>query len=196
MQIKLNYYKPKSLITVVGLCWTLSSWALSNLWGYGLLQGTGPSAIVISFIIIYDKWLWKLPIMKYMNNMPNLNGKYEGKISTNWDGKDLEKVCALEIKQTCSNIQVKTTFTKDGENETKSYSKEAFIKTEESGDQKLYFYYHNYGSCKNGDNLNQHDGMNILDIIKEGKTTRLSGHYFTNRDPQTKGCIELKKGDK
>ena len=150
MQIKFTYYKPKALITTIGLLWPILSWALSKLWGYGFLQGIGPSVIVMGLLTLYDKYLWKLPVLNLLNNVPNLNGIYEGKIAYHYNEQDNTKSCRLEIKQTCSSIKVKSIFNKDGENDTQSVSREAFIKTDDVGDQHLYFYYHNQGSCKNG----------------------------------------------
>lgn len=196
MQIKFTYYKPKALITTIGLLWPILSWALSKLWGYGFLQGIGPSVIVMGLLTLYDKYLWKLPVLNLLNNVPNLNGIYEGKIAYHYNEQDNTKSCRLEIKQTCSSIKVKSIFNKDGENDTQSVSREAFIKTDDVGDQHLYFYYHNQGSCKNGDTLDSHDGMNVLEILKEKETVKLKGYYFTNRNPQTKGCMEVTKTTK
>lgn len=191
MKLTFAYYKPQFLVPIIGLLWSVSSWGLSMIWGYGILQGTGPSAIIMLFLAVYEKWLWKFPILKLGNTMPNLNGKYSGNIAFHWDGANKTKSCEIEIKQTCSNIKVKSVFKRDNENSTQSVSTEAFIKTDKAGDQHLYFYYHNIGSCKNGDTLGPHDGMNVLEIINEGKKTILRGYYFTNRNPQTKGCMEL-----
>lgn len=150
----------------------------------------------MGLLTLYDKYLWKLPVLNLLNNVPNLNGIYEGKIAYHYNEQDNTKSCRLEIKQTCSSIKVKSIFNKDGENDTQSVSREAFIKTDDVGDQHLYFYYHNQGSCKNGDTLDSHDGMNVLEILKEKETVKLKGYYFTNRNPQTKGCMEVTKTTK
>ena len=193
MKINFTYYKPDILIPVIGLLWTASSWSLSKLWGYGFLQGIGPTAIVVVILTIYDKWLWKFPLLNLINSIPDLNGKYNGEIAFHWDGQDLSKACQLEIKQTCSIIKVKSSFSKEGENNSQSTSTDAFIKTDDAGDQHLYFYYHNPGSNKNGDTLDPHDGMNVVEILKNKKNICLKGYYFTNRNPQTKGCVKVNK---
>ena len=87
MQIKFTYYKPQALIPLIGFLWAVSSWTLSKLWGYGLLEGIGPTAVVIFFLAFYDKFLWKLPLLKQINNIPNLNGTYEGEISYHYNVK-------------------------------------------------------------------------------------------------------------
>ena len=191
MQIRLTNYKAQVLIPVLGLLWAVSSWMLSMIWGYGLLQGTGPTAIVLGLLFCYDRWLWKFPVFSMLNTIPNLNGYYEGEIKYCFKGQDDTKKCELIIKQTCSNIKIDCTFNKDKERMTKSVSTEAFIKTDEIGDQFLYFYYHNPGSCLNGDTLDSHDGMNVLRILKDKKQIKLDGYYFTNRNPQTKGVLTV-----
>ena len=193
MQIKFTNYKPQALVPVIGLLWTISSWALAKLWGYGFLQGIGPTAIVMGFLTFYDKYFWKLPVLNLLTTLPDLNGDYEGEIGYHYNGQDGTKSCKLTINQTCSIIKVKSIFSKDGENDTQSVSTEAFIKTDQAGDQLLYFYYHNAGSSKSGDTLDAHDGMNVLEIIKDNKSLTLKGYYFTNRNPQTKGCMEVTK---
>ena len=70
-------------------------------------------------------------------------------------------------------------------------SSEAFIKTDPAGDKHLYFYYHNRGSNESGDTLDPHDGMNVLEIHENSDDIRLSGYYFTNRNPQTKGSMSV-----
>lgn len=193
MNIRFTYYKPQALIPVIGLLWAISSWGLAKLWGYGFLQGIGPTVIVMCFLTLYDKCLWKLPILNLINTIPNLNGVYNGEIAYHYNGRDCAKSCKMVIKQTCSITKVKSIFNKEGENDTQSVSTEAFIKTDEAGDQYLYFYYHNPGSCKNGDTLDPHDGMNVLEILKDEMAIKLKGYYFTNRNPQTKGCMEVTK---
>lgn len=193
MQLNLRYYKPEVLITIISLLWGVFLWVFHKLWGYGLLLGTGPSAIVVGFLTIYDRWLWKFPVFNWMNTIPDLNGIYTGVIEYHYNGQKSSKQCTLEVKQTCSIIKVKSSFNKDSENETQSVSTEAFIKTDEAGDQYVYFYYHNQGSCQNGDSLDSHDGMNVLEILKDKKNIELKGYYFTNRKSQTKGCMKVTK---
>lgn len=193
MRLKFTNYHSGILISIVGLLWAGLSQLLPYLWDNDLFRGFGPTAIVIFLLQAYDRWLWKLPFFKLMSSVPNLNGKYQGKIFYRWDEQDGEKSCELTIKQTCSHIKVKSEFGSTASEATQSTSTEAFIKTDEAGDQHLYFYYHNPGSCRNGDTLNPHDGMNVLEIICEGGSLKLKGYYFTNRDPQTKGCMEVVK---
>ncbi len=195
MEISLNFtnYKPGFLICTIGILWLLCYWALSFLWQHGVFQGIAPTLLVASFLGFYDKLLWKFPVFSLLVKVPDLNGEYEGTVEYHWDDKNQNKTCNLQIRQTASFIKVKCSFQKEGENETSSESKKAFFDTDEVGGCSLYFYYQNRGSCKDGDTLDQHDGMTILQVIEEGKDIKLEGSYFTNRNPQTKGRIKVSK---
>jgi hypothetical protein len=193
VKVDFKNYRSMSLIIVIGTLWVLVSKGLEFAWGNEVLLGLGPVTIIGMLFYCYDRWRWKYPILKWLNKIPNLNGKYFGNIEYEREGKNQTKRCELIIKQTCSVIKVSTIFKKDGENNTESTSIDSFILADETGDMKLYFYYQNQGSCMSGDTLNQHDGMNVLKIIKDKKNIELKGYYFTNRDPQTKGCMEVSK---
>jgi hypothetical protein len=197
MKIDFKNYRSTWLIVIIGGLWILFSMILEEAWEVGIFYGLGPAAVIGVIFYCYDKWCWKWPVFKWLNKVPNLNGHYSGKITFNYDGEDREKECSLMIKQTCSQIKVTSIFNKDDENSTRSNSIEAFITQDEIGDKKLYFYYQNSGSCVNGDTLDQHDGVNVLDInFEKRKVVSLDGYYFTNRNPQTKGCMEVFKVNK
>ena len=166
---------------------------LSFVWQYGLLQGIPPTLLVATLLGFYDKWLWKFPVLNLLVRIPNLNGEYEGTVEYHWDGENQNKRCNLQIQQTASFIKIKCFFEREGENETSSESKKTFFDTDEMGNYSLYFYYGNKGSCKDGDTLDQHEGMTILEVTKKDKDIKLEGYYFTNRNPQTKGRIKVSK---
>lgn len=145
----------------------------------------------------YECKLWRLPFFSCLNTTPDIAGTYCGEIRFRFSGQSEQvKKCKLQIKQTCSRIKVECVFNREGEANTKSRSRVASILTDELGDHQLYFYYHNRGSCMSHDTLNAHDGMNVLDIVNENGSIRLEGYYFTNRDPQTKGCITVTRTSK
>ena len=195
VNINFRNYRATLLISLIGILWSLSSWVLSYLWNYGFLQGTAPTAIVLSLLYIYDQYLWKYPVFSLLVKIPNLNGKYNGTVSYHYEGKEQSKNCSLEIQQTASHIKVTSTFEKQGksENRTTSESKEALFSQDEFDNHNLLFYYSNKGSCKAGDTLDQHDGFNRLEVKEAKNKIILDGYYFTNRNPQTKGKIEVTK---
>ena len=190
--MNLSNYKPYYLVSFVVLIWAPSNWMLSHLWDYDLAQGLGPIAVVIAVLLAYDKWLWKLPVFNLMIKVPDLNGRYSGRVSYKFDGQNSSKSCEFVIQQTASDIKVTGTFNKGAKDETSSESKEALFTRDEVGNYSLLFYYQNEGSSKGCDSLNQHDGLTKLKIgIDESNKVVLDGYYFTNRSPQTKGCIKL-----
>ena len=193
--MNLKYYRVSFLIPVIALSWLAASYLLKKYaWPNDLLQGLGPGAVVLGLLTLYDLFMWKWPVLCWLNTVPNLNGAYSGNIQFNRTGEDEEIDCTLTVKQTCSKIKITSSFTKEHENSTRSTSFEAFIATDEVGDQTLYFYYHNPGSCMSGDTLDAHDGMNVLRIKQDKEGTTLDGYYFTNRSPeQTKGCMKASK---
>jgi len=191
MNINFRYYKTQFLIPLILGLGTFVTIVLQTLWKNGFAYGFGSSAILLSLLGIYDRWLWKWPGFSLLNTLPNLNGEYEGAIQYNWEGKDERKTVALTIKQTCSHIKVVCRFAKEGEKDSRSQSMHAYFISDPLGDQELHFVYHNDGSQMNGDTLSSHDGMNILRIQKTKKGYVLEGHYFTNRDPQTKGVMKV-----
>lgn len=140
---------------------------------------------------IYNQYLWKIPVFKLLMSVPNMSGRYEGKVKYEWDGLNNEKNCFIEVVQTASKIKVQTYFS-DGVNEnTSSKSLVEDIKHEEDGFFDIYLFYLNSGTKKNGE-LDCHEGANKLRFIPGRKTIKnqLIGHYFTNRQIQTRGEVE------
>ena len=195
MEISFNFtnYKPGFLICTIGILWLFCYWALSFFWQHGFFHGIAPALLVAFLFGIYDKCLWRFPVLNCLVKIPDLTGEYQGTVEYHWNDEDQSKNCRLKIRQTASFVKVKCSFQKEGENETFSESKKAFFDTDEMGNCSLYFYYQNRGSGKDGDTLDQHDGMTVLQVIKEGKDIKLEGYYFTNRSTQTKGCIKVSK---
>lgn len=143
------------------------------------------------FFVLYNIVLWKLPLFKLLMDVPNMSGRYKGKIKYEWDGKPNEKACFIEVSQTASKIKVHTYFS-DGVNEnTSSRSLVEDIKHEEDGFYDIYLFYLNGGSKQNG-GLDCHEGANKLRFFSghDGSANQLRGHYFTNRKIQTRGEIE------
>ena len=140
---------------------------------------------------IYNQFLWKMPVLKLLMDVPDISGRYEGKIKYEWDGVNNEKKCFIEVVQTASKIKVHTYFS-DGVNEnTSSKSLVEEIKQDEDGFFDIYLFYLNSGTKQNGE-LDCHEGANKIRFIpgRNGKKNQLIGHYFTNRQTQTRGEIE------
>jgi hypothetical protein len=148
-------------------------------------------SILGMFFLLYNQVLWKFPFFNLLMDVPNMAGRYEGKVKFKWNGVDGEKLCFIEVVQTASKIKVHTYFS-DGANEkTSSKSLIEDIKQDEDGFFDIYLFYLNSGTKQNG-GLDYHEGANKLRFHpgKDGASNSLIGHYFTNRQIQTRGEIE------
>lgn len=143
------------------------------------------------FFYFYDVLLWKLPIFKLLMNVPNMSGRYVGKIKYELNGNLDEKNCVIEVSQKASQIKVHTYFNNKLNEMTSSKSLVEDIKMEEDNFYDIYFFYLNSGSKQNGE-LDCHEGANKLRYFpnQNGNSSALIGHYFTNRQIQTRGEIE------
>ena len=197
MKLSLRYYKTNLLIA------TILALALSIDIGFELLQSyfdqntdfilRAPTnaAIITSLLVLYDRYLWKYRFLNKLINVPNLNGRYVGCIEYEWNGTSEEMVCAVEIIQSASSIQIQTYFKSEKHENTYSQSLVEDIRYEKEH-YSIYFFYFNAGTTINS-HLDCHYGANFLRVIlnEEGSPKKLTGNYFTNRSTQTRGKIEV-----
>ncbi|MEI7491301.1 MAG: hypothetical protein WCK92_07880 [Bacteroidota bacterium] len=195
-----KYYKTTYLITVVILLAGLLDWSIgtflipllkNNHLEY-LIRIPSNAAIIGGLLILYDQFLWKCPIFSFLVSVPDMNGRYTGNIHYRWKNEAQSKDCVVEINQTASKIHVRSFFNNENRQRTESRS---FIETIEKGDDgnySIYLFYSNGGSKTDG-KLDTHEGANMLKYLPKTTKTRskLTGYYFTNRQKQTKGEIEV-----
>jgi len=55
---------------------------------------------------VFDRWLWKFPLINQIINVPNLNGVYKGQLKSSYDNFQQPKNFTLIIKQTFSEISI------------------------------------------------------------------------------------------
>ncbi|KAB2815600.1 Cap15 family cyclic dinucleotide receptor domain-containing protein [Phaeocystidibacter marisrubri] len=169
-------------------------------WGISFLEqnsvsATPPATTALLLVILglYDRFLWKLPLFQYMVDVPNMNGRYKGNLNYTFNGKPGSPECTIEIVQTASKIKI-CTYTKNHLGTvTESTSVAESIVKDESDFYSIYFFYQN-GGTKESNQLDSHEGANFLKFIpannRHNRLAKLKGHYFTNRQTQTKGEIE------
>lgn len=116
----------------------------------------------------FDKYIWKCKIFKRLHNVPDLNGCWEGQLTSLTQGKIIEM--HLDIKQYWSSINFYATFP----NST-SESDFASIIINQSGKAIIGFGYINHSR----ELPHQYDGYNILELDDD---THLYGRYFNNRN--------------
>lgn len=189
-----RYYKITPLIIAILLLSTVLDFGIYKLiipflkkHDIEFLRAPGNAALIASILMLYDKLLWRIPIFKLLVSVPDMRGRYKGKLNYTFQEKEGETDCYIEISQTSSKIRLNSYFQTEGKPDTNSKSLVESI-VEEDGFYYIYLYYLNYGSKENAD-LDCHEGANMLKFLPatEQSKKRLIGHYFTNRKEQTRG---------
>lgn len=196
--LNFKYYKTSWLILIIillaiGIDFLLHEWVVPFLKSKGIefLRAPGNVTIIAMILAFYDTILWKLPVFNLLVNIPNVSGRYKGKVMYEFQGKKGEKECFIEVKQSASKIKIHSYFNNELGEKTDSKSLVEDIRLEEDGFFDIYLFYLNNGNKINS-TLDCHEGANKLRYIpaKKDRKAKLIGHYFTNRQIQTRGEIE------
>jgi hypothetical protein len=147
-----------------------------------------PFTITINLVIwlVFIKWLWKWKLFyNWLVPFPDLNGKWEGEIRSNWESAQDPIPTEIIIKQTFFHITVKL---KTGESE--SISNTASFDIDKDKDISRFFYsYMNTPKPSVRDRSQMHYGTTLLNF--EGyPVTEMTGEYWTSRE--STGEIKLK----
>ena len=196
-----RYYKVGKLIVVILALSTLLDYIFKLIAPYfnmlspdHIIRAPSNVAIILGVLALYNKTLWKYPFFRKLVTVPDLNGRYEGKLISDYtDGKGnkIEKFCVIEITQTASSIKVYSYFKYDND-VLKNTSSISNLEDIYCGNDNFYhvrFIYQNQGS-NTKDGFKKHDGFNDLKYFPD--TNTLMGPYFTDPDRKNKGIIEAK----
>lgn len=198
--LNFKYYKTTWLILIIillaiGIDFLLDEWVVPFLKSKGIefLRAPGNVTIIAMILAFYDNFLWKLPVFNLLVNIPDVSGRYEGKIKFEFQEQMGEKACFIEVKQSASKIKIHSYFNNELGEKTDSKSLVEDIRLEEDGFFDIYLFYLNNGNKINS-TLDCHEGANKLRYIptRKDRKAKLVGHYFTNRQIQTRGEIEAK----
>ncbi len=144
--------------------------------------------INIALWTMFIKWFWKWKIFyPWLVQIPNLSGKWEGTLKSNWNDCKLEPIpIEMTITQSFLHIQIKI---KTGESRSHSIGS-SFDIDEERGHQQLFYSYVNTPKAGVRGRSAIHYGTSLLNF--EGfNVDTLEGEYWTSRE--TTGELELKK---
>ena len=143
-----------------------------------------PTTVVLLLLMfwIFNEVLWKFYPIRKIFNLPNINGRYEGKLTSTYtethEQNGTYKI-ALEIKQSLTSISV-FLYTE----RSCSHSLIASIGRNSNHNHELMYVYQNRTSAMNSDaDMRDHRGVAFLEIFDEGKT--IVGNYFNN--PRERG---------
>lgn len=161
------------------------------LFSIGLIEAPSAVAILLFFFWVFEKWLWQIPPIRYFIGVPNINGRYEGNLTSthtiNEEQNGTYRV-VIEIKQslTKTNIYLYT-------ERSCSYSLIANMCTNYNDNHELVYVYQNKTSAMNADSdMRDHHGVALLEVLDGGKT--LTGNYFNNpRERGRYGVIEVSR---
>ena len=156
--------------------------------GIWSIISTGISATAI-ITVLFVSWAWRWRIFRgWLVPIPNLNGKWDGKIFYKEDGEDKSKKVSVDIRQTFLYIVVKLRS-----NESTSLSIcGAFNIDEKRGIKQLLYSYQNEPKTIIRDRSPLHFGTTKLNISADNLV--MEGEYWTSR--ATIGMIHLKKNNK
>lgn len=146
-----------------------------------------PIAIYKLIFILFDKWIWKWPLISKWTGIPNLNGSYKGILISSFNEKKQINM-DLHISQTFTNICFVSSF-----GDSNSNSSLARIRRDDDFLADIDFIYENQSNDFNVES-GHHTGVNQLTFHKKDKT--LEGRYFNDRGTQpNKGRIQLQRID-
>jgi hypothetical protein len=193
-----RYYKPNAIIgfiilsgSLIGMILTLIIKSINSVLDLSYYQYPTASVFVGLLVLVIDRYWWNKKPFRFLFLVPDISGRYEGQIKyMNPKTKEMaEKKCAAEVFQTGSLIKFNCYFEKsDNSERTKSESLVETITKNEDDTFSLVFTYRNHGLP----NLFQeHSGTNILNFIENENGKFLKGIYYTNREPHTKGEMEV-----
>lgn len=180
--------KPKSLIratayTVSGV-WSVAA-AIAGLQfddTWKRVFGFLPLLLVLLFTV-WDRWLWKLPVVVKYVGVPDLNGTWLGEYESEWidsQGQRNQKTAPalLRVKQTYTTLSVTLIS-----GESKSYSVLSHVTQLESGEYRINYEYSNTPLVKYRQKMPSHLGSAEL-TIASARARHLAGEYWTNRMSQ------------
>lgn len=143
------------------------------------------------FYRIFDTWLWnKAPIRRIgLVKLPNVDGSWEGYLTTSYDKHSQQHAATLDISQSWTQIQL-TLRTSTSE----SCSQTASIVTESPARAYLISYeYLNEPKAHAKAAMHSHRGTARLTLSsKQGKEV-LSGGYYTGRGRQNYGSLDFER---
>lgn len=138
---------------------------------------------------LFDKYLWKHPIFRTLGIViaDDLNGKWEGTIKSSYDKHQKALKAEMTIEQTATRIKICGVF-----DQSKSVSvHENFSRSEIDNKVALFYFFRNEPRYDAVETMAIHEGS--AKLIHDEKTDTLTGYYYSGRDRNNHGTIEVKR---
>jgi hypothetical protein len=210
-----KYYKTESLIIfIVALyfpCSFLSDWLEPLFKKWTMVDSIVKMShsfstltfMSIGFVFVNEiGWrlkIFNVKIFKWLVDLPNLNGRYKGRLISTYEdpetGKPVSKECVIEIRQNASKIHLCSYFSDDDGKSPSSSSKsvlEQFVR-EKSGFFKLYYIYENDTRFSEGE-VRNHTGTSYFLYYPDIKT--LQGDYYNQRLNKGEFSVEFQQSNR
>jgi len=182
----LKYFKPNVLIGLI-VSFSIGVFTINS---YTTLSISIFAVIAFVLTSISTKF-WNKKWINWMFWVDDISGCYEGILRYKYIDNDETKTGELKhvkiINQNGYRISVSSfTYKTDGTPSSQSENIGMFVKkTTDEKHFQLVYNYQNSGSTEQG--FPPYWGTEVMKIINNDGEKMLSGSYFTNRDPQTKG---------
>ena len=145
------------------------------------------------FYAAFDKWLWRMPLVRGSGlvNVPDLNGRWDGKITSSFDEHQSQIEATIQVHQTWTRIRIDLE-TKN----SKSLSQTASIITEIPGGALVTYEYLNEPKAHSTTTMHTHRGSARHTWCIVNGREMFDGEYYTGRDRVTFGALHFKKSKK
>lgn len=157
---------------------------------YKYINPLSTLGLITLTLLFINKVGWKWYVFKWLVDIPNLNGRYEGTLISSYRGE--RKDCVLEIKQTASSIHIFAYFgsVQTNDKTSKSVSVSEQIVLEKNGLYKLFYIFSNESDTLQIQ-LNNHEGTSKLYYYPDVK--RMEGDYYNQRGNTGTLNVEFKQ---
>ena len=139
------------------------------------------SGVVVLFLLVYDRWAWRWPLLRRLTRRPILHGTWKAELRTSYPARAHETIeCYIAITQTYSQISVDMLFDRSS---SRSMSGDLVL---EGGRCVLYYIFHTQADTLHRNSNPPTRGGAALVVAREPQV-HLAGDYWTERD--TRGTV-------
>ncbi len=142
------------------------------------------------FYLVFDRWLWRLPFLhsSRLLRVPNLNGRWNGSVTSSFNGHATNHDAYLEIHQTWTELSVCLRTDR-----SQSRSLIGTITTQDPTTGTLGYEYFNEPKANAVANMQIHRGTARLNLTTLDDRWLLEGEYYSGRGRQSFGTLRFEK---
>jgi hypothetical protein len=143
------------------------------------------------FYTVFDKWLWQVPVFHAVGlvKVPNLNGTWEGEISSSYHEHQNKLPATIQIVQTWSKIVINLET-----ESSKSRSQTASVITETPDTILVTYEYLNEPKPHSTSTMHAHRGTARHTLALVDGDVTFNGEYYSGRDRGNFGTLYFTKG--